>query len=159
MTIGDSSTNIRVTGKRTVLVVGGNVYIRNNIYYSSLSKDTLGIIALKDSAGNGGNIYIDPNVTNIAGTLFAEKSIISYDGTAELDGFTRAFTLRNQLHIYGSTFSENTIGGSRMTTPQCPFYITSGCTTAVAQKYDLNYLRRYYLVNNIYPFGNGKIIG
>jgi hypothetical protein len=70
----------------------------------------LGIIVLKDKAGNGGNIYIDPNITNINGTLFAEKSAISYDGTKELDGNTPISTLKNQLLIYGNVFSENTIG-------------------------------------------------
>lgn len=37
------------------------------------SQDTLGIIALKDSAGNGGNIYMNPDVTNIAGA-FSRKN-------------------------------------------------------------------------------------
>ena len=55
-------------------------------------------------------MYIDPSVTNIVGSVFAEKSVISYDGTKELDGNTSVNTLKNQLHIYGNVFSENTIG-------------------------------------------------
>jgi hypothetical protein len=64
---------------------------------------------MKDSAGRGGNIYIDPSVTNIAGTFFAERSVISYNGT-ELDGNTPINILKNQLLIYGNVFSENTLG-------------------------------------------------
>ena len=30
----------------------------------------------------------------------------------------------------------------------CPFYITGVCSQVQAQKYDLNYLRRYYLKDN-----------
>ena len=67
------------------------------------------MVVLKDKAGNGGNIYIDPSVTNIAGTLFAEKSVVGYDGTKELDGNTPISTLKNQLHIYGNILSENTV--------------------------------------------------
>ncbi len=119
----------------------------------------LGIVVVKDSTGKGGNIYISPTITNIAGTLFAEKSLISYDGTKELDGSTTVQTLKNQLHIYGSVISENTIGGSRQSTPQCPFYVTSTCSINTAQKYDLNYLRRYYLVDNIRTLANAKVIG
>ncbi|MDD2892268.1 MAG: hypothetical protein PHQ95_04860 [Candidatus Gracilibacteria bacterium] len=154
-----NGSDVSVSGKRTILIVGGNLYIKNNIYYNSLSSDMLGIVVVKDAQGNGGNIYIDPSVTNITGTLFAEKSIISYDGTKELDGNTPVSALKNQLLIYGNVFSENTIGGSRKSTPECPFYITSGCTVSEAQKYDLNYLRRYYLINNQYPYGNGKVVG
>lgn len=158
VTLGNGS-DVQVSGKKTILIIWGNLYIKNNIYYNSLANDMLGIIVIKDAEGNGGNIYIDPSITNISGTLFAEKSLISYNGTIELDGNTSISTLKNQLLIYGNVFSENTIGGSRKTTPQCPFYITSSCTTAIAQKYDLNYLRRYYLVNNLYPYGNGIVIG
>ncbi|MCP4522644.1 MAG: hypothetical protein GY828_00330, partial [Candidatus Gracilibacteria bacterium] len=43
----------------------------------------------------------------------------------------------------GTLFSENTIGGSLI--PACPYYFTGSCTQVEAKKYDLNFLRRYFL--------------
>lgn len=148
-----------VSGKKTIVVIWWNLYIKNNIYYQNRNTDMLWIIVLKDSNGNGWNIYIDPLVTNIVWTLFAEKSLISYNWSSELDWDTLQSVLKNQLHIYGSVYSENTIGWSRLTTPACPYYITSICIIPIAQKYDLNYLRRYTLspYNNL-PVNNGKVI-
>lgn len=45
-----------------------------------------------------------------------------------------------------------------MNPTRCPSLLNiSSCTLDIAQKYDLNYLRRYYMYNNK-PFGNGKAI-
>ena len=140
------SDDIWINTKKTILVIWWDLYIRNNLYYSS-NNSMLGIVVLKDQYWNWWNIYVDPSVTNIVWTLFAEKSILWYDWT-EIDWSTDVVTLKNQLHIYGSLFSENTIGWSREETPRCPYYITSGCDYQTAQKYDLNYLRRYYLINS-----------
>ncbi len=112
----------------------------------------------KDDAGNGGNLYIDPSVTNIVGTYIIDGSIMSYDSTGEI-GVGNIAKLKNQLYIYGSIVSENTIGGSRMSPLRCPSLLNGSCsTTSEAQKYDLNYLRRYYLYGG-QPFGNGKVVG
>jgi len=58
----------------------------------------LGIIALQKN-GRGGNIYIDPTVTDIHAFLYADRSVISYNGSAELDGSTPDTQLANQLYI------------------------------------------------------------
>jgi len=55
-------------------------------------------------------------------------------------------TLSNQLYIYGSVFSENTIGGSRSNPVECPYYVTCS-TSSEAQQYDLNFLRRYVRID------------
>ena len=118
----------------------------------------LGVVVQKDEAGNGGNLYIDPGITNIVGTYIIDGSVMSYDGTSEI-GVGDITTLKNQLYIYGSIVSENTIGGSRMSPLKCPSLLNVSCTTsAMAQKYDFNYLRRYYLFGG-QPFGDGKVIG
>jgi hypothetical protein len=81
--------------------------------------------------------------------MFTEKSIVSYDGINTLNGDTDADVLNNQLYIYGSVFSENTIGGSRLSLWKCPYYISSlSCTIETAQTYDLNYLRRYFIYDS-----------
>lgn len=69
----------------------------------------LGFIALSKN-GQGGNIYIDPQVTDIHAVMYADKSVLSYDGVKEFDvSNSLASELRHQLYIHGSIFSENTI--------------------------------------------------
>lgn len=134
------------------------------MYYNG-SGAILGIIALTDKNNRGGNIYIDPSVTNVVGTLVAQKAVMSYDGTRELGGDTNITTLKNQLYIHGSIISRNTIGGSRKSTPECPKFHTGACTEIIAQKYDLNFLRRYYLTTvgaangKKWPFGSARVAG
>lgn len=117
----------------------------------------LGVVVQKNVNGQGGKLYIDPSVTNIVGTYVTDGSAYSYSNGTEI-GATNISILKNQLHIYGSLVSYNTIGGSRANPVQCPNISVSNCTEIDAQKYDLNFLRRYYLVNGK-PFGNAKVIG
>lgn len=168
---------IAVNENKTLVVIGRNVYIQDNMYYQ-WDEDMLGIIVLKDESGNGWNIYIHPEVTNIVGTMFAEGALMSYDHSNgwEISWNATQDQLKNQLHIYGSVFSENTIGWASVLDENdlysCPFNITELCTKQLAQKYDLNYLRRYQLYNVGYtdpvtlvetvyqfPMNNGKVAG
>lgn len=132
-----------VTWNRTIIIEWWNAYITGNIL-TSWANGILWIVVLKDSNGNWWNIYIDPSVSQIKSILYADKSLISYNWI-EL-WWNAAFSLlKNQLYIFGSVFSENTIGWSRASPLKCPYYITSCTSLDEAQKYDLNYLRRYYL--------------
>ncbi|MDD3303230.1 MAG: hypothetical protein PHN31_06765, partial [Candidatus Gracilibacteria bacterium] len=133
-----------VNGNKTIVVEGGNIYITGNINTTGVDS-VLGLVALEDGNGLGGNIYIDPNVRYIKAVMYADKSVISYDGLNELGGNATFSDLKNQLYIYGSLFTENTVGGSRANPLKCPYYITTCTSIEDAQKYDLNYLRRYYL--------------
>lgn len=137
------SNNMSISGNRTLLVVWGNIYIKGNINYAD-SSALLSLIALKDSSGNGWNIYIKPNVTDISATLFASKAVLSYDDALWEIGWDNATAdlLKNQLYIFGSVVSLNTIGGAN--SGKCPYYVGS-CSESEAQKYDLNYLRRYFI--------------
>lgn len=139
---------------KTIVVEWGNIYITSNIRNSD-SDGMLGLIALRKD-GQGGNIYIHPSVTDIHAIMYTDRSVISYDGTKELDGNnTSPSQLSNQLYIRGSIFSENTIGASRASPSYCPFYVDStDCTSPQeAQKYDLNYLRRYFIYDSTLPTG------
>lgn len=132
-----------IDGNKTIVVESGNIYIQGNIEDSD-NDGMLWIIALN------GNIYIDPSVTDIHAIIYTNKSIISYNGT-ELDGTnTIAADLANQLFIHGSIFSENTIWGSRKTPIECPYNVDTSCINSqqTAQKYDLNYLRRYFIYDS-----------
>ncbi len=149
-----------ISGKRTIVVKGANLYITSNMYYSA-SDALLGVMVQKDENGNGWNLYIDPTVTNIVGTYIVDGSVMSSTNGVTSMGTSNIALLKNQLYIYGSILSENTIGGSRMSPVKCPGLVSTSCvTTEEAQKYDLNYLRRYYLYNGE-PFGWAltKVIG
>jgi hypothetical protein len=97
-------------------------------------------------------------VRDIHAILYTNKSVLSTTSSIVnnslpsknyLTGSASADTLRHQLYIRGAAFSENTIGGSRSSPIQCPYYVTSAtCDQNEAQSYDLNYLRRYYMFDN-----------
>ncbi len=152
---------------RTLVIRWANLYIKNDMYYDPSKPSILGVIIQKDENNNGWNLYIDPGVTNVVGTYVIDRSVMSYDGASELWYSTSIAVLKNQLYIFGTILSDNTIGWSRQNPPKCPNLLSNPCsavpTLQEAQKYDLNYLRRYYLVDGgvlwLNPFGTGKIIG
>ena len=88
-----SLTSGSFVGKRSYIVIGADIHIVGNI----AQRDTpLAIIALADASGSGGNIIIDPSVTDIDASLFAEHAVSSSGD--------------RQLYIHGSLISANTAG-------------------------------------------------
>jgi len=149
-----------VSWQKTLIVKWWDLYIKWDIKYNSNS-DILGIAVLKDTNWKWGNIYIAPNVKYIWAQIYADKAILSaidgYDGSANdneisssevLPVNTSQSTLKDQLYIKWQVFSENTIWGSRENPPICPYYDKASCDLDKAQKYDLNYLRRYYIYDS-----------
>lgn len=59
------------SGTKTVVVDGGNIQITQDINYSGPGK-ILVLIARKNNNGQGGNILIDPTVSNIDAILIAD---------------------------------------------------------------------------------------
>lgn len=59
------------SGTKTVVVDGGNIQITQDINYSGTGK-LLVLIARKNNNGQGGNILIDPTVSNIDAILIAD---------------------------------------------------------------------------------------
>ncbi len=139
----------------SIIVMGGDVYIKNDISYTTSNEGSFGLIVIKDSEGNGGNIYVDPNVTNLVGGYYAEGSMLSANGTQEedvFDGFSLDKSmLKNQLFIQGTLISRNTIGGSRQTPveyPETRSYASCAENSATetqkcAERFDLNYMRNF----------------
>lgn len=69
-------------GNGLLFVEGGNLTIAGNLSYASQSFSTylrnlasFGVIVTKDAQGNGGNVFIKPNVTEVVGAYFAESTI------------------------------------------------------------------------------------
>lgn len=157
----------------SIIIIGGDVYIKSNIVYSGNDKGSFGLIVIKDNNGKGGNIYVDPAVTNIAGGYYAEGAMMSAqdsgsDGIQEsevFDGFTDKGALKNQLFIKGTLISRNTIGGSRQTIPEYPEgYSQSSCTTGsdaqkCAERFDLNYVRNFATSGSTVLNGGVRAVG
>lgn len=144
---------------KTILVQWWNVYIKSNVLASNKTTDILWIIALKnDSTWNWWNIYIHPDVLEVDAVMYADRAIVSYDWTeiSPDNGWTYEY-LSKQLYIYWTVFSNNTIGWSVQSPYLCPFYITS-CTLDNAQKYDMNYLRRWYETKQSWSYADYPVI-
>jgi len=156
LTVGTNNTTLKTpSGSKTIVVNGGNIHLKSNLIYRD-NKSVLGLIALKDRNGNGGNIYIYPEVTNAVGSVYAEGSVLSVPETWSTDiakiptdfsdSFRRA-NFANQLYWQGSIASQNTIGGSYSNPEKCPNSATSGCNHESAKAYDLSTLRYFYNQN------------
>ena len=141
----DNINDLKITWQKTIIIEWWNLYIKSDMYYNDIYNDILWIVVLKDENGNWWNIYIDPEVTNIVWNIFVEKSIIAYDWFDELDWSNDIQKFKNQLHIFWSVFSFNTLWWSKKSSPECPYYVTDCSEPKIAQKYDLNYLRRYFI--------------
>jgi len=132
---------------KTIIVYWWNLYITCNWTNCSTTWNYFpGIIIMKDNNWNWGKLYIDPKVSRIDAAIYVDKSIISYNNIwweISPNNWGTYTVLKNQLYIHGSVFSENTIGGARLSPPVCPYYEKNSCTLDKAQKYDLNYLRRW----------------
>ncbi|MFH1012552.1 MAG: hypothetical protein V1760_02285 [Candidatus Peregrinibacteria bacterium] len=138
-------------GYRYTLVLSGGMelFLKNNIVYETLdTESSFGMIVLKEN-GEGGNVYLHPNPTNIAGSLFAEGSLLSSPnpgaGALYYGGSANAQDLKNQLYWQGSIASLNTIGGAKnRILPEGVSCEETGITPyECAQRYDMNFLRRF----------------
>lgn len=155
---------------KTLVVVGGNVYIDSNI-----DTGRMGIIVFKKN-GVGGNVYVDPSVTDLWVNFFLDGSLFSNSGTIDSDGRPvwtnedlRMETLLNQLYLKGSLVSRNTVNGSVDSDGDGYYDLGDGTTTTsedTAKEYDLNAIRQYRLCyaisggvidyNNIQECGDGQ---
>lgn len=176
--LGDGSESfvVNTAGAQTLMVYGGNVYIKENIYIQDGSNFGIMVLASRENAENGteGNIFIDPSVTHIEGVFYADGSIMSAtDGSAGtipnvieedeiFDGFSDKDVSKifsNQLYISGSIVSRNTAGtllsdtGTFMTNTWLPTECSTGtCENDLdfekaAMRYDLAYIRHFGLLS------------
>ncbi|MBU1018515.1 MAG: hypothetical protein ABII07_05310 [Patescibacteria group bacterium] len=120
----------------TLIVAGGDVRLEGDI---TRGDGEFGIIVFEEN-GVGGNMYIDRSVTDVHATVFLDGSLLSSGLEADRT---------NQLYIYGSLISENTIGGSSGGNCVLGNGETGNCDDARAQ--DLNNMSFYQLC---YPYGD-----
>lgn len=118
-----SMDSVEVGGHKTVIIEGGNLYIGADMYYAD--EDSMIVFVVKRGVpsihghGQGGNVYIDSDVTNVNGLFFIDGAMMNVDrsstGSLEvLSSYNEGDVekLRRQLLIYGSLSSNNTRGGS-----------------------------------------------
>lgn len=123
---------------KTLVVIGSSIIVDDNMYFTGNDKSSYrykenaayGLVALKDSSGRGGNIYITSGVTDIRGHIYTDGSIYGVE-MAELVGDKGGSVngallnirenrenLFNQLTIVGQVISQNTVGGGTASTPR-----------------------------------------
>ncbi len=143
--------------KYTIILEGINLNIGANLIYDD-QDNSLGIIVMKDSNGDGGEVFIHPSVTNVVGLLYAEGSVRSSPDSGATFYYGAAGgnsnQLKNQLYWQGSIASKNTIGGApKKVTPvgaDCsPWDNGSGVIDKVgcAQAYDFDFIRRFSTIH------------
>lgn len=143
---------------KTIVVQGGDIYLDGDLTGSG----AVGLVAFKDAYGNGGNIYIHPDVTDLVNvTIFADGSVLPYDGEANnigllgydntnalmdwVDVDTRQETLVNQLYFAGSIISSNTMGGHDAALFPNGETAVNALQQVAAREYDLYDLREFTL--------------
>lgn len=167
--------------KRTIIVKDGSTYIKSNITNFG-NKSQFLIWTIADSWLKNIDIwttinptlirdnkvfwwtFIDPKVTNIDAFLVAQWPMVSYENGI-LFNEPNETQLKNQLHVYGSTLSLNTIWWyNTEDSSKCP-YIVQNCDQKTSFIFDLVTLRRYSLEwvwtgsINVIPSGNWKRSG
>jgi hypothetical protein len=136
----------------SVIAIGADIYIDDSVV-PQVDGHPRVMIALKNDAGKGGNIYIKGGVTRILSSLVAEGSLYSaefawttpniYNDDESLGGKSRI--PNRQLYIYGSLISNNTIwwySGDNGGINYCPYDITP-CSNNVSLTYDYNHFRDF----------------
>ena len=146
----------------TIILKGGaNLFIKNNIAYIDPDA-SFGMILLSKINDKGSNVYIHPYPTNIVGILYAEGSLMSMDDSEKLyysgSGGGDALELKNQLYWQGNIASRNTIGGTVTRTVPDGISCAAGTKINCAQRYDLDYIRRF-TASEVLIANGGKFSG
>jgi hypothetical protein len=122
ITVNQSSFNT----VRTIITIGGDIHVTSDLLNST--SHPYAIIALSDNEGNGWNINIDPSVTTVFSSIFAEKSMLTFGN--------------KQLYINGTIVSANTLWDAYAQI--CPYHHIGPCSLNDAMKYDFEEMRKWY---------------
>lgn len=137
--------------KILIITYGVDVYFQSDIQRSSVW--SLWVIAMHNIVAGEylwWNIYVKNDVTNLEAVIVAAWSMIWY-----MQDWTEIMTqedipqkdMNRQLYIKWSLITSNTMWASRSATTKCPFFVKGTCTVKLAQRYDLEYIRRFYIFN------------
>lgn len=149
VTLGNGSDIPIPDGYRyTIIIQDNDLFLASNLVYPANPATSFGIIVIQDSDGQGGNVYLSPNPTNIVGLLYAEGSLFSSPDAGVSLYYTSSgpdtSDLTNQLFWQGSLASRNTIGGTtRNIVPEGADCSKWDSISACSQAYDLDFTRRF----------------
>jgi hypothetical protein len=135
-----------VSGIRTIVAYGDITIIGDLSKSDTISP--LAIIALRDDAGRGWNIYIKSTVKRLDASLVAESTLFSWEMWPPplyyATSSNAVTNLVNQLYVYGTIISLNTIGWAALPAAgKCPSNTTSICNNENALIYDFEHMRYY----------------
>lgn len=150
---------------KSLIVIGGDIYIDVDITAPLYVDYTRAIIALKNGDQQWWNIYIKGSVKNIEASLVADGTI--WSGEEFLTGALSPYVVskksvfldlpRTQLYVKWLLASYNTIGwAGKDGWASCPAFTRNSetCTYDTAIPYDWNYFRAYdssVSANRAYP--------
>lgn len=133
----------------TIIVKWKNVIISWDI--NKVNWKVHWIVALKDSAWNWWNVFVNNNVRVLSAVIFADGWLISWDWINEYYADTQNWA-KDQMFIKWTLITNNTIWWSSKATPTCPYWV-SPCDAQIAKRYDLNHFR-HYVYNATPSIGN-----
>lgn len=118
-----NATGANEKGSGLIVVNGCDLKISGNLSYQSggvsqylKNLSSLGVIVLSKyqngSYQKGGNLFVDASVSQIVGTIFAEKSLQT--------GSTGSRTTDVQLHVYGALISKQILFQRKWSSPSEP---------------------------------------
>jgi len=151
------NTSTLPAGKKTLIVLNGNVFINGDLTYDTPATDSFGLILIRDAAGPEpllGNIFVGPDTQEINGTLFADGGFFSGDTSGSTFDPAALLLMANtdfdtdvrakQLLLRGTALIKGTVGGARMTNGG-EYFTPWGMDAArtIPMRYDLHYVRRY----------------
>ena len=86
VTIDAPGSSLMLPDKLYTLVIegGGDIFIKDNLYYPANGSPSFGIILIAEETGKGANAFISPEPTNIAGILYTEGSLLGMDSEGRL---------------------------------------------------------------------------
>ncbi len=147
LTIDENFEN-SLSGENTLVIVNGNVLIDEDLIYEDTTKDSFGLILLRDQAGpkpERGNIFVNQDVKKLSGTFFADGGLFSGNSANLTTANTNTNSRTKQLRLIGSLLAKNTIGGSRRIDEAGNFFSPWGITPDrnLAKRYDLHEVRQY----------------
>lgn len=143
----DDTDGMLPSGKKTLIVVNGNVLITQDLKYKK-ADDSFGLILLRDKAGpepTRGNIFVQEDVQKLSGTFFADGSFFGTSKSID-DNLLAEVNMgdRNkQLLLTGALLTKNTIDGARRLSGGSFYSPWGAATFGLAKKYDLNEIRQY----------------
>ncbi|PID70597.1 hypothetical protein CSB37_00715 [bacterium DOLZORAL124_38_8] len=153
------------SGKKTVVIVDGNLLIADNTYYGNEANDSFGVILINTDTQtvppSTGNIFVYSTVQNIRGSFFADGGFVNTStvNLSNLNVDNIDLTSDKQLRLVGALLTMNTVGGAAKNTNDPYLYHPwgmepKGSSQLISPKYDLLYIRNLNLdMQSCLPLG------